>query len=326
MPLPTPSDVHVNAALSNISIAYIQDSMGFVADRVFPIVPVQRQGDRYFVYNRGDLLRSEAQLRAPGTESAGGGFRLDNTNSYFCDVYAIHKNIDDQVRANADAAVNVEADAARYVTQQMLMKRDLVWADGFFKAGIWATDMTGVAAAPAAGQFLQWDAAGSAPADDIMLQMETILEATGKKPNTLVLGAQAYRALRNNDEILDRIKYVQRGIVGTDLLAAVFDLDRVVVASATNNTAVEGAAVSTSFIVGGKAALLTYSAPSPSLLTPSGGYMFSWNGLTGAGPQGNRIKRFRMESLAADRIEGEMAFDAKLVASECGCFFASAVA
>ena len=80
MPLPTASDVHVNAALSNISIAYMQEASGFVADKVFPIVPVQRQGDRYFVYNRGDLLRSEAQLRAPGTESAGGGFRLDNTS------------------------------------------------------------------------------------------------------------------------------------------------------------------------------------------------------------------------------------------------------
>ena len=53
--------------------------------------------------------------------------------------------------------------------------------------------------------------------------------------------------------------------------------------------------------------------------------MFSWNGLMGAGPEGNRIKRYRMEPLAADRIEGEMAFDAKLVASECGAFFEDAV-
>lgn len=324
MPLPTASDVHVNAALSNISIAYMQEAAGFVADKVFPIVPVQKQGDRYFVYNRGDLLRSEAALRAPGTESAGGGFRLDNSASYFCDVYAIHKNIDDQVRANADAAVNVEADAARYVTQQLMMKRDRVWADGFFKTGIWDIDLDGVTGVPGAGEFKRWDESGATPIDNIMEQSEAIMEKTGKRPNTLVLSAPVYRGLRNNDQVIERIKYTQRGIVTTDILASLLDLDKVIVASATNNTAAEGAAVSTEFILG-KSALLTYSAPNPSLLTPSGGYMFSWNGLTGAGPEGNRIKRYRMEHLAADRIEGEMAFDAKLVSSECGAFFENAV-
>ena len=45
----------------------------------------------------------------------------------------------------------------------------------------------------------------------------------------------------------------------------------------------------------------------------------------GAGPSGNRIKRFRMEQIASDRIEGEMAFAAKLVAADLGVFFEDAV-
>ena len=111
MPNPTASDVHVNAALTNISIAYTQEAGSFVADRVFPLLQVPKQSDRYFVYDKDDFFRSEAQLRAPGTPSAGSGFGIDNTPSYFADVYAIHKDVDDQIRANSDAAINPDRDA-----------------------------------------------------------------------------------------------------------------------------------------------------------------------------------------------------------------------
>lgn len=88
---PTAGDVHVNAPLTNISIAYMQKAEMFIADKVFPMVPVQKQSDRYFVYPKGAWFRSEAKERAPGTESAGSGFEIDNTPTYYCKVTAIHK-------------------------------------------------------------------------------------------------------------------------------------------------------------------------------------------------------------------------------------------
>ena len=62
---PTPSDVHVNQPLTNISIAYLQSQMRFVADRIFPVIPVEKQSDRYYTYDRGDWNRNEMQERAP---------------------------------------------------------------------------------------------------------------------------------------------------------------------------------------------------------------------------------------------------------------------
>jgi hypothetical protein len=70
---------------------------------------------------------------------------------------------------------------------------------------------------------------------------------------------------------------------------------------------------------------LVYAAPRPSLLHPTGGYTFSWTGYLGAGPEGNRISRFRMEHLKSDRVEIEQAFDQKLVSSVMGAFFSGAV-
>ena len=61
-------------------------------------------------------------------------------------------------------------------------------------------------------------------------------------------------------------------------------------------------------------------------MTPSAGYTFSWVGHMGAGNEGGRIKQFRMEHLAADRVEIEMAWATKVVAADLGFFFGSIVA
>lgn len=46
---PTASDVHIDKPLTNISVAYIQNTNEFIADKVFPTVPVDKQTDKYFV-------------------------------------------------------------------------------------------------------------------------------------------------------------------------------------------------------------------------------------------------------------------------------------
>ncbi|NBO09074.1 MAG: hypothetical protein EBV30_06965, partial [Actinobacteria bacterium] len=68
MAQPTSGDVHVDAILTNISVAYIQEQAAYVASRIFPTVPVEKQSDKYFIYTKGDWFRDEAQLRAPATE------------------------------------------------------------------------------------------------------------------------------------------------------------------------------------------------------------------------------------------------------------------
>ena len=68
MPQPTVEDVHVDAALTNISIAYIQQADHFIAGRAFPRVVVEKQSDKYFSYTQPDWFRDEAEVRAPASE------------------------------------------------------------------------------------------------------------------------------------------------------------------------------------------------------------------------------------------------------------------
>ena len=146
---PTASDVHVNRPLTNLSVAFMQSETDYVADRIFPVVPVEKKADSYYVYARDDWFRLEAKERAPATESAGGGWEL-NTETYNAKKHAFHKDVDDDLRTNADAALNVDNDATRFVTQQMLMIREQRWIDAYFKAGVWGTEREGVTGAPGA--------------------------------------------------------------------------------------------------------------------------------------------------------------------------------
>jgi hypothetical protein len=322
MPSPTTQDVHVDVLLTQISVAWIQAQTNYVADSAFPIVAVDKQSNRYLTYNKGDWFRSEVQARGISAESVGGGWDIDNTPTYYAMVYAIHKDIDDQIRANAD--MDIDRDATEWVTQQLLLKKDIQWAQNFFVPAVWTGALAGVAAAPTAGQFIQWDLANSHPINDIMGAVITMSELTGLRPNKLVLGPHAYNVVRNHVDVLDRIKYTQRGFVTTDLLAALFDVGEVLVPFVVQNTAQKGAADTMQFLYG-RSALLLYTVDAPSLLKATAGYTFAWDGYAGAGAFGNRISRFRADLLRSDRVEGEMAYDMRVIAPDCGTFFATCV-
>ncbi len=324
---PSRSDVHVDRPLTQISLAFMQKADNFIADRVFPVVPVAKQSDKYFTYDRGMFNRDEMKLRAPGTESAGASYTL-STDSYSADVWALHKDIADQVRANADTPLQLDREATEFLTTKALIRKEKLWNTTFFTTSVWTTDVTGVSGAPGAGQVRQWNEAASTPIENVRAAARTIHGSTGFRPNKLVIGRAVYDALLDHPDIVGRIDRGQTSgtaVVMRQNLAALFEMDEILVMDAINNTANEGATNAHSFI-GGKHALLVYAAPSPGLMVPSAGYTFSWTGLLGAGALGTRIKRLRMEHLESDRVEIEMAFGHKKVAADLGYFFSGVVA
>jgi len=325
MPQPSINSVHVDAILTNISIGYLQNQDSFIADKVFPVVPVDKKSDKFFTYTKNDWFRDEAQRRADGTESAGSGYNL-STGTYSADVFAFHKDVGDQTVANADAPLNPLREATEFVTRRLLLRKEIQFVSDFFTTGVWGTDVTGVAGTPSAGQTKQWsDYTSSDPINDIEEAKSDILGATGMEANTLVLGYEVFRQLKNHPDLVDRIKYTSSNTITEDMLARMFDLDRVLVAKAVKATNNEGAAEAYSFAYG-KAAALYHVASAPGLLTPSAGYTFSWTGVSGGIGSTIGVSSFRMESLKAERVEAEMAFDNKVIGSDLGYFWNTIVA
>jgi len=331
MPNPTQSDLHVNIPLTNVSVAYMQSADSYIADKVFPKCPVAKQSDLYWKYSKSDWRRTDVKRRAPSTETPGVGWNM-TTDQYFAHVYGVHKDIDDQIRANADSNFNLDRDATEFVTNQMLLKRDIDWVNSYFKTGIWATERAGVTAGPTGTQFLRWDQAGSDPLTLIPHYQTEFRRLTGFAPNVGVMGPYVMNALKQHPDIVDRIKYTQRGIVTEDLIATLFDLDELYVSYATVATgpqipdaAAQDAAADFDFIANPTSFWMGYVPSSPSLLTPSAGYTFTWSGYLGGNSQGIRVKRFRMEHIASDRIEAEMTYDMKPVCLDMGLFLSDVV-
>lgn len=325
--MPTKGQAHIDKALTNMSVAYIQDEANFIAAKVFPQIPVRKQSDVYFVYNKGDFFRDEARVRAGASESAGGEYGVTTDTPYYCKVHAFHKDVTEQDRANYDEPLDADADATEFVSQKMLVRREVVWADKYFKAGVWTTEITGVASAPGAGQVIQFDQAGSDPIKVVSDQIVIMASKTGYRPNTIVMTPAVFYALKNHEDILDRIKYTQKGIVTADLLATLFEVENIYVAWSVVNTANQGATDNIGFVMG-KHMLLCYVNPRPAIKKPSAGYIFAWTGLKGAGAFANRMVRIPMDLLGigTERIEGEIAFDAKVIAQDLGVFFKNIVA
>lgn len=321
---PNSSSVHVNAPLTNVSIAYIQSAADFISDKVFPVVPVDKQSDIYWVYTKNDWFRDEASKRAPATESKGSGYNLDSSNTYYAHVWAFHKDVADQVRANADFGIDVDRDATTFVTQRLMLRREREWHANNFVTGKWGKDYAGVANGEVPGtSFRKWsDFTGSDPVNDVKVGRMYIKSITGFRPNTLVLQEEVFETLKLHPDIIDRYKYTNSSVITADMLARLFEVDRILVSGAVYATNNEGGTGAYSF-VGGKGALLCYSAPNPGLLVPSAGYTFAWKGLSSLG-YSTAISTFRMEHLKADRVEGECSFDQKIVASDLGVFFTDA--
>ena len=329
MPQPTVQQVHVNTALTQIATAYYQDESFYVADKIFPMVPVVHQSDVYFVWTKQDWFRDEAQQRADGTESAGTGVNL-TTATYTAKVWALHQDLGPQIRANADPAVDIDVASTKQLMQKMLIRRERFFATKYITTGVWGTDNVGTAASsggsPGTTTPVFWDDdANGDPFTDIAVGQITILQNTGFLPNTLLLGYSVYQALRKHPLVIDRIKYTSPAFAGTvteALLAQAFDVERVVVAKAVYNSAGENQSMTGNQIVG-KNALLCYAAPQPGLMVPTAGYTFAWSGFTGLNSLGIRVAQIPMNwlGLGTIRNECEMSFDMLVVGSDLGYYF-----
>lgn len=330
MPSPTVNQVHVDRPLTNMSVAYVQSQGDFISGKVFPVVPVDKKSDRYFIYTKDDWFRDDAQLRAPNTESAGGGYDIDNTPSYNCLVYAYHKDIDEQEDANADAPLNPQRDAARFVARKLLLRQEIQWVSDFFATGKWtgSSTATDITVAPT------WDDPTSTPIEDVQVQALAILTGTGFDPNTLVLGFAVYQKLIRHPDIIDLIKYGagpgNPAIANETALAKIFSVERVLVSKSVKNTAAKspGSTTFTGVMTAGKNALLCYVAGAPSIMEPSSGYIFMWKGISRG--LGTTISSYIIPmpwlGLDTKRVESEIAFADKLIGADLGAFFSLCVA
>ena len=305
-------DAHVDALLTQMSLAVMNEPSAYVAMSVFPRVNVRKQSAIIPKYDYRAWLADEAEIRAPGGESSGSGWELDNTNRYNCVNWAHHTDIPDEIVSNEDDPYDAYRDGSMFVFDKIMMRIDRLFVLKNMKSSVWTTDVDFNSAAQT-----QWTASDALPVSD-METAQIALEGLIARPgNRMVLARQAYGGLKENANIIDRIKHVQRGVVTKDLLQALFELDSLAVPGSIHATNKRGTDLVRARIWP-KHSLLLYAPARPALMRPSAGYSFLWNFLP---RHPVYTRRMYLSLRKTTRIESHAYLDMKLTSPDAGYMF-----
>ena len=265
---PTARDVHIDTALTGISIAYKNEQ--YIGTRVFPSVSVAKKTDVYWVYGKSDWFRNEMAVRPPGTRAK----RIDHTvttASYICLEYALAEAVPEEVERNADSPLQPRIEAAEMVMDKLLLAQEIRIAGKLMTSANWT-----YSASPAT----QWSSDTSDPYGDIDNAINGVVSTIGRMPNTAVMSWDVWRNLKQHPDFLERVQYTRPGSVLTPGdLGSWFNLNNVLVGYSIYDAAEEGATASNLYVWGDDF-WVGYVAPNPSLRTPSAGYLLEWLGRT----------------------------------------------
>ena len=119
--MPVQGPIHVDRPLTNISIAY--KSEGLISDQLFSVVPVLKESDTYFVFDKAHALRNPQTLRANGAEANEDQLVL-STAAYTLEEHALKEIITDRDRENQDPGVNLEVSTVEDLTDKVLRQKE----------------------------------------------------------------------------------------------------------------------------------------------------------------------------------------------------------
>lgn len=315
MSLPTQNDVQaVDPVLTNMLVGYMQADTRFVADRVFPGVPVDKDSGTYYIFTKKYWFLDEMKHRAYGGQYPRAGFGVE-TDTYSTLQWALSNPIADETRANSQVPMDLEQAGIRWLAQQNLLRKEIQWAADFMTINVWATDDT---------TATDWDDYASGdPVSDMLTATTAIGDNTGYEANAMVLGRVVHNALVNHPDIIDRMKHVQVAGIGAVAagLASIFDIENYIVGKATYSNTNEASAFSKTSILDDDC-LVCRITPTPGIFEASAGYTFNW---APGGGLGGMQPLWRDGANDADLLKTKMQWDQKAVATDLGYFFSGIV-
>ena len=308
MSKPLPSDVHIDVALSNLSVKY--QNAELVGERLFPALPVDKDSNKYFIYGK-ENLRTYRTKRAPGTRAASMDWSV-SSDSFKCEEYALEHPIPDEVRNEADAPLKPESDASEMLTDVLAHDQEARIAALALTAGSYAAGHANAAAK-------KWDDfTASDPIEDVRAMNSLIHGKIMRPANCILLGKQVYDVLRNHPAVLARLSDSNTRIVTPALLATLFDVQEVLVGGAKQITSAEGAATEVSSYVWGKNVILAYKG-TPGLKTITFGQTFRRQGY-------RQVEKWREQAIKSDILKVADKTDEKIIASGAGALLTAVVA
>lgn len=312
------SDLYVSPLLTQQSIAYTNEE--YLADKIMPTVVVKKDTAKIATYS-ADNIRVVDSLRAQGARSKIVNHEVTIGSHYSLEEHALSEYVTQEEYENADLPINPQRDAMQNLMEILAVIKEKALSDAM-SATATITNNTTLSGTD------QWsDYANSDPIGDIQTAIDTISDATGKEPNTLLMGRAVFMKLIHHPDIINRAQgaVVVTAEVAKQVIQGVFtSITNVWVGRAIYNSAKEGQTASISRIWG-KNAWVLYVEPTPRLKSRSFGFTYA--------RKANRVVQvfpMSMDSNLADRksdkVRVEDKYDQKIVDVNCAYLIKSAVA
>jgi len=215
---------------------------------------------------------------------------------------ALAKEVQDEVRDNADSPLAPDVEAVEFITDGLLLGMEIRVADlTTGGSALWAY---------AASPTTQWTLDTSSPWSDIQAGKRGVVDSIGRMPNVMVMSWDTWSYLEIHPDYVDRIKYTRPGgVLMPGDLQAWHGFTKVLICPALKDNAQEGRTASM-VSVWGDGVWMGYVTATPSLRTPSAGYVFTWGT--------RKLARYREDQEHTDVYEIEHWVDEVISASDAG--------
>ena len=305
--------IHVNQPLTEISVSFLQELDSFVADKACPLVQVKKESDSYYIYDRVSFINDDGMERANGAvaREVDQGY---STSSYQLMEHAGRMLVTDRDLANADAALQLEIDATKILTEKLMIEKENDLGALFNTA-----TFTNALSAATAQQF----SLNTVTSDPLVLVLTATViawNASGKRPNHGIAGNRVFNAIKVHTSILDRIKYVQVAQPTEGLIASLFDLKNLYFSRSIDQQRLENKnnPVSPSASMADVDMLLYWLPQSPGLRMPATWYTFHQGGPV--------VKSYRDEERNGTWVEISQLYQQRVVCSQSAVFMSGVIA
>jgi hypothetical protein len=293
------------------------EKAGYIARKVLPTVDVASQAGNFGKIPLEQLLQQRDTKRAPGSGYARGNFTFDDS-TYACEEHGAEEPIDDREAKMYAEYFDAENVAAQRAYNSVLRNAEKRVADAIFNTTTWtgASLTTDVSSVP-------WATIATAkPLTNVEAAVQKVYDGSGLWPNALVINKKVFRNLRNTPEVIDRIASSGAGDrnlasdVTLQMLAQAFDLDYVIVAGGSLNSAKEGQSASVSQIWSSTYAMVCRVAVGSDFREPCVGRTFHW-GADGSSVDGS-FESYRDEVVRANVIRVRHDVDEVVLYAQAG--------
>jgi len=294
--MPKANQIHIDQLLGNVSAKY--RNVDYIADKVFPILPVKKSSDKIRVYERN--FRIPETIRANRAEAKEHSFDVSNT-TYQLVRHALKDFVSDDDAENYDMS-SLRTDVTEELTDTILRRKEKTFAD-LFTTTNWSLNVSLAATAA-------WNSnsAGSDPIPIVDTACTTVIHNSGKACNVGILPRSGFIAVKNHVSVLDRTKYTSSKMT-VEMITGLFDLEELYVPLASVDTSDPGRTTTIEAIYDNNM-WLGYKTRSPSLRAETAGYMIQ--------KSVPLVKRWREEARESEAIEVNIQFSPRIISSLSG--------